>query len=92
MRRRAGEKFPFGPNTPGASGAGVALAIVLWHGLFNVLVASEAAAGLIAAVMTTGVMMLALVALAVAGPRELRGLSRRAGPRQNRDEYERLAA
>lgn len=45
-----------------------------------------------AAVMTTGVMVLALAALAIAGPRELRGLSRRAGLRQTRATVERLAA
>jgi hypothetical protein len=59
---------------------------------FNVLITSEAAPGLIAAVMTTGVMLLALVALVIAGPRELRGLSRRAGPRQKLYRFERLAA
>lgn len=61
------------------------LAIVLWHGLFNTFIASEAAGGLIAAVMTTAVMAFALFAIVVAGSRELRGLSRAAGPRQQHE-------
>lgn len=55
--------------------------IVLWHGVFNALVASQAAAGLIAAVMTTGIMVLAVVALVRSGARDLTGLSRQ-GKRQ----------
>lgn len=64
------------------STSGSLLAIVVWHGVFNTLIVSEAAPGLIAAVMTTGVMILAVFALIIAGPRELRGLSRHAGLRQ----------
>lgn len=63
---------------------GSLMAIVLWHGLFNTLVASEAATGLIAAVMTTGIMVLAVVALGMSGARHLTGLSRDAGQRLQR--------
>lgn len=52
------------------------LTIVVWHGLFNTITASEAASGAIAAVVSTGVMMTALAVLALAGPAELRGRSR----------------
>lgn len=62
------------------SSSGSLTAIVLWHGLFNTLVASEASEGLIAAAMTTGVMVLAVFAVAVAGRRRLTGLSRRPAP------------
>ncbi len=61
---------------------GSLMAIVLWHGLFNALVASEAAAGLIAAVMTTGIMVLAIIALIRSGGRNLTGLSRGTGQRR----------
>jgi CAAX protease family protein len=64
---------------------GSLLAIVLWHGLFNTFITSQAAEGLIAAVMTTGVMLLAVFAIVAAGTRELRGLSRSAGPRQQHE-------
>lgn len=63
---------------------GSLFAVVLWHGVFNTLVASEAAEGLIAAVMTTDVTALAIVALVVAGPAELRGLPRITGLRERR--------
>lgn len=63
------------------SARGSLLVIVLWHGLFNLFSASEAASGPIAAVITSGVMVIAVAALWLAGPDELRGLSRRAGPR-----------
>ncbi len=63
------------------SARGSLLVIVLWHGLFNLFTASEAGEGTIAAVVSSGVMVLAIAALLVAGPDELRGLSRRAGPR-----------
>ena len=63
------------------STGGSLTAIVIWHGLFNTLVASEAAAGLIAAVMTTGIMVLAVAALVSSGGRNLTGLSR-AGQRR----------
>jgi hypothetical protein len=66
----------------GASRFDSLLAIVLWHGLFNALVASEAAAGLIAAIMTTGIMVLAVVALTRSGARDLTGLSRGTGQRR----------
>lgn len=55
---------------------GSLMTVVLWHAVFNTLVASEAAAGLIAAVMTTGIMGLAVVALMRSGARNLTGLSR----------------
>jgi uncharacterized protein len=61
---------------------GSLMAIVLWHGVFNALVASEAAAGLIAAVMTTGIMVLAIVALIRSGRQHLAGLAPGAGTRQ----------
>ncbi len=51
--------------------------ILVWHGLFNTITASEAAPGLIAAVTSTAVMVIAAVALLVAGPRELTGFHRR---------------
>lgn len=74
------------------STSGSLLAIVVWHGVFNALITSQAAPGLVAAVMTTGVMLMAIGALLAAGPRHLRGLSRRAGPRQWRTHDARLAA
>jgi hypothetical protein len=49
---------------------------------FNALVASEAAAGLIAAVMTTGVMVLAVVALVRSGGQNITGLSPGTAQRQ----------
>jgi membrane protease YdiL (CAAX protease family) len=63
------------------SSAGSLLAVVLWHAAFNTITASEAASGAIAAAVTTGVMFLAVAALAVAGPSELRGFSRDGGRR-----------
>jgi len=52
------------------------LAVALWHGLFNTISASEAASGMIAPVVSTGVMLMALIVLVLAGPVQLRGLSR----------------
>jgi len=66
------------------SSRGSLLAVVTWHALFNTLVASEAAAEVIAPVITTGIMVLALVGLALAGPRQLTGLSKQAGTRIQR--------
>lgn len=63
------------------SARGSLLTVVLWHALFNTITASEAASGVLAAVVTTGVMAIAIAALLVAGPTELRGWSRRSGPR-----------
>jgi uncharacterized protein len=63
------------------STSGSMLTLVLWHGIFNTIAASEAAPGLIAAVATTGIMVIAIVALLAAGPAELRGLGRRSGAR-----------
>lgn len=60
---------------------GSLLTIVLWHAVFNTITASEAASGPLAAVVTTGVMLIAVAALILAGPTDLRGWSRRAGPR-----------
>jgi membrane protease YdiL (CAAX protease family) len=63
------------------STSGSLLAVVLWHGVFNTIAASEAASGQIASVVTAGVMLLAVLVLALAGPSQLCGLSRRAGAR-----------
>ncbi|HRC61713.1 MAG TPA: type II CAAX endopeptidase family protein [Dehalococcoidia bacterium] len=60
---------------------GSLLTIVLWHATFNTITASEAASGALAAVATTGIMAMAVVVFLLAGPAELRGWSRRAGPR-----------
>ncbi|MEZ4552540.1 MAG: lysostaphin resistance A-like protein [Dehalococcoidia bacterium] len=62
---------------------GSLLTVVAWHALFNTVTASEAASEsvLLAAVVTTGVMAIATVALIAAGPAELSGWSRHAGPR-----------
>lgn len=57
------------------------LTLILWHGLFNTVTASEADSGVIAAVVTAGVMVTALVVLVVSGPRDLCGLTRQAGTR-----------
>lgn len=58
------------------SSDGSLFTVVLWHGLFNTFTASEAGSGIIAAVVSSGVMALALAALVVAGPNQLTGLSR----------------
>jgi membrane protease YdiL (CAAX protease family) len=50
------------------------LVVVLWHGLFNTVVASEAAEGAIAAVATTIVMVGAVVVLVLGTPARLSGL------------------
>jgi membrane protease YdiL (CAAX protease family) len=63
------------------STGGSMFTLLLWHGLFNTVTASQAAPGVIAAVVSTGVMVIAVAALLLAGPAELRGLSRRAGTR-----------
>jgi uncharacterized protein len=57
------------------------LVVVLWHGLFNTLIASEAAEGVIAAVMTTGIMVGAVAILVRTGS-GLRGFSRDQEARQ----------
>lgn len=57
------------------------LVVAVWHGLFNTISASEAASDVIAPVVSTGVMLAAVGVLVVAGPAELRGLSRHAGRR-----------
>lgn len=58
------------------SGRGSLVTVAVWHGLFNTLVASEAAADVIAPVITMGVMLMALAAIWLAGPADLTGLSR----------------
>lgn len=63
------------------STGGSMVTVLLWHGLFNTVTASAAAPGVIAAAVSTGVMVLGVAALALAGPAELRGLSRHAGTR-----------
>jgi membrane protease YdiL (CAAX protease family) len=63
------------------SSCGSLIVVVLWHGLFNQFSASEASS-LVAAVISAGVMVTAIVALRLAGPRELTGLSHEAGARQ----------
>jgi uncharacterized protein len=63
------------------SSRGSLITVIAWHGLFNTLVASEAAPEVIAPLMTTAIMALAAVGLFVAGPRELTGLSKHSGTR-----------
>lgn len=63
------------------SSQGSLLTLVLWHGLFNTLAASDAGSDVLAPVITTGIMVIALLALVRTGPEELRGLSRRSGSR-----------
>jgi membrane protease YdiL (CAAX protease family) len=66
------------------SAGGSLVVVVLWHGLFNTFSASEAPDA-VPAVISTGVMVIAVAALLLAGPYELRGLSRRAGPRMRHE-------
>jgi membrane protease YdiL (CAAX protease family) len=63
------------------SSQGSLLVVLIWHGLFNVFSASEAS-DLVAAAISMGVIAIAITILFLAGPGELRGLSRRAGKRQ----------
>jgi hypothetical protein len=63
------------------SSTGSLLVVVLWHGLFNLFAASEAP-DIVPAVLTMGVIVIAIFAIHRAGPRELRGLSRESGRRQ----------
>jgi membrane protease YdiL (CAAX protease family) len=63
------------------SSRGSLLVVVLWHGLFNQFAASEASS-IVPAVLTMGVIGIAIVALRLAGPEQLTGLSRKAGVRQ----------
>ena len=63
------------------SARGSLIVVVLWHGLFNQFSASEAAS-IVPAILTTGVIIIAIAAIRFAGPGELTGLSRRAGGRQ----------
>ncbi|MCC6236072.1 MAG: CPBP family intramembrane metalloprotease [Dehalococcoidia bacterium] len=57
------------------------LTVVAWHGLFNTVTASMATPGVIAAVTSTAVMLLAVATLAIAGPQELSGFRRVGGRR-----------
>lgn len=63
------------------SSRGSLLVVVLWHGLYNQFAASQASA-IIPAVMTAGVILVAIVAIRLAGPQELTGLSPTAGTAQ----------
>ena len=63
------------------SSGGSLIVVVLWHGLFNQFSASEAGS-IVAMVITMGVIVIAIVAMRLAGTQELRGLSPQAGPRQ----------
>jgi uncharacterized protein len=63
------------------SSRGSLLAIVAWHGVFNTFVASEAAPDVIAPAITIGIMVIAVAALILAGPRDLAGFSRQGGSR-----------
>jgi membrane protease YdiL (CAAX protease family) len=63
------------------SSGGSLLVVVVWHGLFNQFSASEASS-IVPAVLSMGVILIALAALKLAGPAELTGLSRNAGERQ----------
>lgn len=64
-------------NSSGAS----LVVVVVWHGLFNLFSASQASS-VIPAVLSMGVILIALAAIRLAGPEELTGLSRSAGRRQ----------
>lgn len=63
------------------SSQGSLLTVVIWHGLYNTLAASEAGSDVLAPVITVGVMATAIFAVIRAGPEELRGTSRDSGPR-----------
>lgn len=65
------------------SSRGSLLVVVLWHGLFNLYSASNASSSL-AAVETIGVIVVAIVAIRLAGPADLTGLS----PAGSRQRYE----
>lgn len=62
------------------SSRGSLLVVVLWHGVYNQFAASEASA-IIPAVLTFGVILLAIGIMRLAGPEELTGFSRHAGQR-----------
>jgi uncharacterized protein len=53
------------------STGGSLLAVILWHGMFNVFTASQAGQGTVAMVMSIAVMVWAVAALALAGPARL---------------------
>jgi membrane protease YdiL (CAAX protease family) len=72
------------------SSGGSLIVVVLWHGLFNQFAASEASPA-VAAVITMGVILLAVAALRLAGPNELTGLSRDSGARQRHGHQARIA-
>lgn len=57
------------------------IVIVLWHGLFNQLSASQAS-GVVAAILSAGVILIAWIAVRLAGPEELTGFSPQDGTRQ----------
>ena len=63
------------------SGGGSLIVVALWHGLFNQFSVSQASS-VVAMVITMGVIVVAIVALRVAGTEELRGLSPHSGARQ----------
>jgi membrane protease YdiL (CAAX protease family) len=63
------------------SADGSLLVVVLWHGIFNQFSASEASS-IVPAVMSIGVILVAIAAIRIAGPVELTGFSPRSGPRQ----------
>jgi membrane protease YdiL (CAAX protease family) len=63
------------------SANGSLLVIVIWHALFNQFSASDASS-VVAAAVSMGVVLTAFIAIAVAGPEQLRGLSRFSGSRQ----------
>jgi len=62
------------------SSGGSLLAVVLWHGLYNLFAASNASS-ILAAIETMGVIAIAIAAIRLAGPEDLTGLSE-AGRRQ----------
>lgn len=63
------------------SSNGSLLVVVLWHGLFNLFSASEIGSTAVM-VISMGVILIAIAALRLAGPDELRGWSHDAGGRQ----------
>jgi uncharacterized protein len=63
------------------SSKGSLLVVVLWHGLFNLFTASEASP-IVAAVLSMGVIATAILALRLAGPDQLTGLTRAGTQRQ----------
>ncbi len=58
------------------SSAGSLIVVVVWHALFNQFSASDAGS-IVPAVLSVGVILMAIVALRLAGPERLTGFSRR---------------